>query len=30
MDRLARAGYYRKGQVKNKFVYTPIAKGERQ
>ena len=29
MDRLARAGYYRKGQVKNKFVYTPIAKGER-
>ena len=26
MDNLARLGYYRREQVKNKFVYTPIAK----
>ncbi len=26
MDNLARAGYYRREQVKNKFVYTPISK----
>lgn len=26
MDNLARAGYYRREQVKNKFVYTPITK----
>lgn len=26
MDNLARGGYYRREQVKNKFVYTPISK----
>jgi predicted transcriptional regulator len=26
MDNLAKRGYYRREQVKNKFVYTPISK----
>ena len=26
MDNLAKLGYYRREQVKNKFVYTPISK----
>lgn len=29
MDKLASEGYYEKLQVKNKFVYTPIKKGEK-
>lgn len=28
MDHLAREGFYRKMQIKNKFVYTPIKQGE--
>ncbi|HBX24794.1 MAG TPA: hypothetical protein DEF61_00630 [Firmicutes bacterium] len=29
MDLLAEQGFYRKLQVKNKFVYTPIEQGEK-
>ena len=30
MDNLAREGYYRKLQIKNKYVYTPIKQGEQK
>lgn len=29
MDKLAQEGYYRKEAVKNKFVYTPVGKGDK-
>ncbi len=28
MDKLAARGYYKKSQIKNKFVYTPVMKGQ--
>lgn len=30
MDKLAAEGYYEKLQVKNKFVYTPVRKGDKK